>query len=96
MDFQAPPHETPPHNLATSRNGVRKLRSETATGLSQREYQRSEYSRDEVAGEWGGKSPGGGWHYVGYILNIPGSVVLTILGARKGSQGRRHTTRGKR
>ena len=37
-----------------------------------------------------GKSPWRGWHFVLYFLIIPGSVVLTILGALKGSQGRRH------
>ena len=37
----------------SSRDGVRKLCSETAKGLSQREYLHSEYSRDELRGHKG-------------------------------------------
>ena len=59
LEVEASPHETPPHNPATSRNGVRKLLSETAKGVSQRKYDRSEYSRDEVAGGWGESLWGG-------------------------------------
>ena len=80
--IQAPPYETPPHDPVTSRDGVRKPCSETATGLSQQEYLHGEYSRDEVTGEWGGESLGGGWHFVLDFLIIPGSV--TPLRALKG------------
>ena len=68
--------------------GVRKLCSETATGLSQREYLHSEYSRDGTAGTRGGESVGGGWHFLPYILIIPASVTPTIPRALKGPLGR--------
>ena len=63
----------------------------TDSGLSH-PIHHGEYSRDVIAGERGGKSLGGGWHYSHYFLNFPGSAVPANLGALKGSQGRRRAT----
>ena len=88
------PPMRPPTIMSTSTNGVRKLWSETATGLSQQEYLHSGYSRDEVTWAWGGQSLGEGWHFVQDFLIIPGSVTPLIPRALKGPRGRCYTTRG--